>query len=81
MCVESGATEGILVCLDAISSDLSACKSRGGFSVLSNSKTFAPFLCDHCNVNETARQYGSVFMFAFNIGMMDKSIPNRKCTE
>lgn len=40
-------------------------------------KLFAPFLCDHCNVNETARQYGSVFMFAFNIGMMDKGIPNR----
>lgn len=56
---------------------LSACNSRGSFSVLSNSNTFAPFLCDHCNVNEIARQCLCFFCLLFNTGMMDKGMPNR----
>lgn len=60
-----------------IPSGPSVCDSRGSFGVLSNSKTFAPFVCDHCNVNETARPHVSVLMFAFNVGMMDKGKPNR----
>lgn len=46
------------VCFGSINSYLKvASKSpRCSFSVPSTGKTFAPFLCDHCNVNEIARQ-------------------------
>lgn len=45
------------------------------FSVLSTSKTFAPFLCDHCNVNGIAM--GAVFWCSVHTGMMDEGKPNR----